>query len=199
MKTCMRFGAIGALALLIALSSAASAGHLSISSQTFRTVWREFGFAGPFGTTTCELTLEGSLHSRTIAKVNGSLAGYVTRATLGPCSAGTATILTATLPWHIRYQSFAGTLPNISSVSLGVINVSIAVREQFGIVCLGRSTVAQQVLWFFMMVGTTLAKVDVGGSIPSGPECIEERFSISSGGGRITVLNSSTSLSIRLI
>jgi hypothetical protein len=51
----------------------------------------------PFFTTRCQVTLEGSLHTRTIAKVQGALIGYITTARLA-CSSGSLTIL----PEHCR-------------------------------------------------------------------------------------------------
>jgi hypothetical protein len=118
--------------------SSASAIRLSLSESTFRVVWApaRFDFLGT--SLNCNLTFEGSFHSSTIAKVSGSLIGYVTRATPGTCNAGAMSVLTATLPWHVQYGSFAGTLPNISNVSMRVIGMS-ASWTFLGITCLGRT------------------------------------------------------------
>ena len=65
-----------AAALLLAgLVATASARTFSVSNQTLRSQFREVNFALPFFTTRCQVTLEGSLHSRTIAKVMDSLIG----------------------------------------------------------------------------------------------------------------------------
>src|SRR5215207_2963869 len=82
----------GATVLLGALVSTASATRLASSSQTLRAGFARVNFTGPFGTTECALTLEGSLHSRTITKTIGSLIGLITRAVLGACVRGSATI-----------------------------------------------------------------------------------------------------------
>ncbi|HEX7292497.1 MAG TPA: hypothetical protein VF250_15365 [Conexibacter sp.] len=119
-----------------ALTSSAASRNLSISSQTLRSNFRELRFEGLFGNTVCQVTMEASFHSRTMAKVVGQLIGYVTAFGLGPCATGTATVLNETLPWHIRYRSFAGTLPDITDVNLDVIGFSIRARTPEGFNCL---------------------------------------------------------------
>src|SRR5215207_6479875 len=131
------FAGVMVAALLGLLAATASATRLASSSQTIRAGFARLNFTGPWGTTECPLTLEGSFHSRTITKTLGSLAGLITRAILGACLRGSGTILTATLPWHARYQGFAGTLPNINSISADVAGVAWQIREPvFGITCL---------------------------------------------------------------
>ena len=51
----------------------------------------------------------------------GSLIGYITQAILRPCATGTASILRETLPWHVRYAGFSGSLPNITSLTVHAI------------------------------------------------------------------------------
>jgi hypothetical protein len=129
---------LAAITILAALTSTATAGRLSSSSQTLRGTFARMSFGGGFGTTECAVTLEGSLHSRTIAKTNGALIGYITRAILGTCPRGSATILTASLPWHARYASFSGTLPNITRINDTISGVQFGIREPvFGVTCLG--------------------------------------------------------------
>jgi hypothetical protein len=87
----------------------------------------------------CPLTLEGSFHSKTLSKVCGQLIGYLTRAQVPtglepPCQGGTATALTETLPWHILYNSFAGRLPNITSMRVLFRKVSYQIRNS-GLTC----------------------------------------------------------------
>jgi hypothetical protein len=133
---------ITAMLLMAVAVSSASAGRLSTSNQNIRVTWRRLEFrAGESALARCAVTLEGSFHSRTITKTTNALLGYVTRAIVGPCSAGAATVLTATLPWHITYQSFAGTLPNITRVRILLVNASFLI-EQFGFRCLARTTAA---------------------------------------------------------
>jgi len=64
---------VGATVLLGALVTSASAGRLSISSKNARVTWARINFAGGFGTVECEVVLEGTYHSFTITKTEGSL------------------------------------------------------------------------------------------------------------------------------
>jgi hypothetical protein len=188
---------VGATALLGTLVGAATARNLSSSSQTFRAVFRTVIIEGPGGEIRCNMSLEGSLHTRTIAKVAGSLVGYLTRADLGACESGTATILRETLPWHMRYASFTATLPNISSIRFNVIRFSIRGREPFAS-CLYVSTVASpNVLTIFRdTLSGTLETALLGGSIPgtcgfnSGFESTRDP---------VTVLGTTTRITLTLI
>jgi hypothetical protein len=129
---------LGALTAALALASAlstAAANRLSISNVNFRTVWRPLTFSsseeGAGITLACNLTLEGSFHSNTTEKVRGRLIGYVTKAAMGhPCS-GTGEawtnngveeaglgVIASTLPWHLTYEGFEGTLPTIIGIRL---------------------------------------------------------------------------------
>jgi hypothetical protein len=188
----------GASILLAALVGSASAGRLSTSSETGRVTYREVRFAGGFGTTVCALTVEGSFHSRTIAKTVGLLVGYVTAAAFGGCTMGSATVLRETLPWHIRYASFTGTLPSITAAVGHVVNVGFQIREPvFGITCLARSTEASPVTTTANReAGGAMTSVRVGGAIPTncGTEGTLEGTSTS-----FTVLNSATRITVTLI
>jgi hypothetical protein len=134
--------AIAAL-ILLAAASTANARRFQISERGFRTVFAPLTM-GAEGQqpVVCGLTLEGSFHSRTITKVVGALIGYVTNAEVANCTRETARVLKETLPWHIQYVSFSGTLPNISSIRDAVTGFSFLVRA-FGFVsCLYRSETA---------------------------------------------------------
>lgn len=135
-----------AAALLMALAAGSvSAGNLSIShSSLWRAVFRPLQFkSGGVTVTSCDVTLEGSFHSATFRKVEGLLIGYITRAAIGTCSAGSATILTGTLPWHFEYLSFIGRLPEIAGIRLALIGMKIQLRDAiFGTVCLKSTTQA---------------------------------------------------------
>lgn len=120
--------AVAASAVLMATAvGSASAGRLSLSTRTFRVTWTSLEFSeSSFGISIrCPVTFEGSFHSSTIAKVSGSLIGYITRAPLASsaCTGGSgegAAFGNESLPWHIRYNGFAGTLPNITKVNLRI-------------------------------------------------------------------------------
>ncbi|HEX7291074.1 MAG TPA: hypothetical protein VF250_08115 [Conexibacter sp.] len=168
MKLCKLLLAVaGATVLLGALVSSASARNLSISNQQLRANFREVRFSGLFGTTVCQVTVEGSLHSRTIAKVVGSLIGYITTVRLGPCSTGTATVLSETLPWHVRYRGFSGTLPNITRIETDVINAAFRVRTPEGFNCLSRSTPEQPSRGEYArnVVSQQITSANIGGTI----------------------------------
>jgi hypothetical protein len=149
MKTCkLLLAAAGATVLLGTLVSSAAARNFSISNQNIRASFSSVVFSG-FGNTRCHLTLEGSLHSRTMPKVSGSLIGYITSAVLGPCATGTATISRERLPWHVRYHGFIGALPNITSLITHVIGASFRIREPFGITCHVVTTAASPAIGIF--------------------------------------------------
>jgi len=152
---------LGASALICALVGAASARTFSVSSQTFRVVFHLFlpeeperrpeqnerlEITGAFGTYRCSLTLEGSFHARTIAKTASSLIGYINRASIPPTTCSgmglfETRVLTETLPWHLRYRSFSGLLPDITTVSTSIVGFALQLREgAFGIRCLGTSS-----------------------------------------------------------
>src|SRR5262249_7264834 len=129
----------------------ASARRIEFSSQSFRIVWSFFHF-GNTGETVrieCPVTLEGSFHSRTISKVSGQLIGYITRAQIGPFEACREkagiegiSFLQTSLPWHIRYNSFTGTLPTIQGTVVQLIGTGILVTS-LNQHCLYKSTAAR--------------------------------------------------------
>jgi|SRR5215218_1491565 len=157
-----------AVVLLGALAGPTSARVLSFSHQSLRGTWASIRFSGGFGTTDCPVTIEGSLHSRTVAKVVASLVGYVTRATIGACRTGSATILSASLPWHITYGGFTGALPNITGGNAGVINASFSIREPvFGITCLTSTTAGTPIRGVWEINARVLESITLSGSIPT--------------------------------
>jgi hypothetical protein len=188
----------GASILLAALVGVASAGKLSTSSQTLRATFREVRFSGGFGSTTCPVTVEGSFHERTISKNSGALTGYITRAIIGTCATGTATILAETLPWHVRYNSFTGTLPNITSVVANIVGTAFQIHEPvFGITCLARATEGEPArITFNREAGGVLTTAVLSGSV--GTNCgASGTFTGTS--TSFTVLNSATRITVTLI
>jgi len=123
MRTSAKLGltALIAALLLSAAISTAGARSLSVSSQTIRATWSrlEFNEEGIGLSVRCQVTLEGSFHSRTITKVRGALIGAITRVNVFTerCTGGFAKGKPP-FPWHITYESFTGTLPTITSVRL---------------------------------------------------------------------------------
>jgi len=105
---------------LLVAAATASAQRLEIDDLDFRSAWTEaedLNFNTGGLTVECSVTLIGSFHSRTIRKVLRALIGSISRATIGDCDQGTATITRAP-PWHVTYEGFRGTLPIITGVRL---------------------------------------------------------------------------------
>ncbi|HEX7289613.1 MAG TPA: hypothetical protein VF250_00685 [Conexibacter sp.] len=168
--------AAGALsAVLLSLASAATpAGRLlvrnSSGTRTWSISWSGVTFRSngivPISTACPPITLSGSLHSGTITKTAGSLIGYVVNASgSGTCTESwRGRVLTEGLPWHVRYQSFTGTLPNISSIGIRIVGFEYRLTEPVGAECLVRSTEAQPLA----MTWTRAASGAVSGSALSG-------------------------------
>jgi hypothetical protein len=172
-----------AATLLSALSASSSARNFSLSNASWTSVYG-IEVAGGFGRVRCpSLTLSGSFHSRTLAKVRESLVGYVTSAGGNGFCSGllSVRVLTERLPWHVRYIGFSGLLPNISSAGWQIIGFEYLVTETaFGIRCLLRSTTAQPIntTWSREASGRIVSS-SINGSITS--DC-GINFTLSGGG-----------------
>lgn len=118
--------------ILTTVVGTAAANTLSTSSRSLRMTWAGLTFAGGGLSVTCPATLEGTLHTATFTKTRGALIGTITRARAGrPCTGGTGWIyngtesnevlggtLSNTLPWHVTYEEFGGTLPVLTEINL---------------------------------------------------------------------------------
>lgn len=153
------------------LVATASARQLSLSSTSIRTTFPRVEFVGGLGRTVCNVTLDERFHSRTLTKNLEGLIGYVTQASVSGCEVGSATILTASLPWHIRYSGFTGNLPNVFSVGAKIIGASYRISESlFGIECLAVSTATSPMTrGFTRELGGRFTQNQVGGAIPCNP------------------------------
>ena len=181
---------------VLVISSSASATRLSLSAETFRVRFATVEFMGGVvgANSRCPLTLEGSFHARTLSKVAGLLMGYVTRATLGSCQGGLLIVLSETLPWHIQYRSFTGSLPFILELNTYIVGMALLVRgEIFEAECLIRSSAAEPVLGSYMreITGTNLVTELLRGEISSG--CGTSRLT-----GTATTITALSGASIRL-
>jgi hypothetical protein len=206
--------AFGAAVVLASAVGVASAGRFSVSNRSFRATWAPIKYQGGGFDVDCNVTIEGSFHSNTIAKVVGTLVGYVTRATVTqPCTGGSwyylngvevlrGTTVANTLPWHIRYRSFVGTLPNIQKIGLDIVDYSFLIESPLIFGCLFRSTAARPIQWNLVREG--------GGAITS----VEEpavQIPLKEGGvgcppeitftgtGRFAVLGTTTAIRVTLI
>jgi hypothetical protein len=203
MKLSKRLLAAAATTVILGtLVSGASARNLSVSNQSMRMAWAIVTLSGGFGETNCALTLESTVHSRTMVKFIGSLVGYITSAILGRCTSGTATVLRETLPWHIRYSGFGGMLPIITSLYAHVTNFAIRVRELFGVTCLLRSTTTEPVIETLHRATATgaISEATLGGTIASGEECFHTTGTFSSISGEVSLLGTiATRITVLLI
>ena len=183
-----------ATALLAFGVGTATARNFSVSNQNIRATFHEIEFVAGSVTNTCDVTLEGSLHARTIPKVLNSLIGYVTRVEVSNCRVVT-TVLTETLPWHVRFRGFSGNLPNISLL-IGRARATFRVAT-----CLAEAELES------VIVRNPATGELISGSKPSvnvpltGVLCPAPRLGTlrSNGSGRVSVLNSSTLITITLI
>ncbi len=166
---------LAAAALLLGLGTNASANHISTTSRTIKATWRSWEFIPPIGETfRCPVTLEGSLHSSTIAKVVGALLGFITRASINSsaCAGIHATILQASLPWHMRYRGFTGTLPSITRIETGIIGLAFLIEGTFGIECLYiSSTTEPTIVNYNVSAAHAITSVEVAGEINSTTGC----------------------------
>jgi hypothetical protein len=196
---------VAALVLATGVSTA-SARRLSFSSGPFRSVWTSAEFEiREAGVIRCRLTLEGSLHSRTLSKVSGALVGYVTRASMGsPCTGGELHLLAETLPWHLRYNSFTGTLPAIETVRFQIVGFSLWLMW-FEIRCLYVSTAARPIYATRFSEHTgpfgefTPARFDLEGTLPEGGSFQCPNPIVIHGSGNFTVPGTSTAITVQLV
>jgi len=193
-----------ALLMSVAVGTA-SAGRISLSNARFRMVWAPVILN--FGDVRCNLTLEGSFHSSTLQKRAEALIGYISRAIIAPpaqCTNGEITLAQETLPWHIRYRGYVGRLPRPAGVVMGFTNVSLRAHvNSLGATCEITTTSEKP------FVGTAEAdeeggvtgfRADENSRIPLLGLCgifgVEGSFS---GGARLTLLNATTRITVRLI
>ena len=81
--------ALTAATLLASLMASAFGRTFSFTNKNIRAVWAPVTFSEPFGffSARCKVTIEGSLHETTAAKVLETLIGYITRAIVShPCT-----------------------------------------------------------------------------------------------------------------
>jgi hypothetical protein len=153
MKT-QRLIAAGVVAFVLAVSvGSATANKLSLSNKAFRITWTSLSMVAGEFEVECVITLEGSFHSATITKTRGSLIGHITRANVGRCGGAgrvyalngaevlSGRVVSNTLPWHVKYDSFIGRLPRFEAVVVAIVGASF-LGEIFGFNCLYRSTAA---------------------------------------------------------
>jgi len=209
MRTNAKVGltALIAALLLSAALSTASARNIEFSNQTYRVAWSRLEFQSAFVTGACQVTLEGSFHSRTIPKVARLLVGAVTRVNIKKesCTNGEALVDNSTLPGHITYESFTGALPNISSLRL-LLNrftfwvAALGVRCTYGTSTDNMTFSANLAAGGEITTLTPLAGRNIANLLEGGGLC-PANVTLVGGAtdGVVTVLNSTTRIRVRLI
>jgi hypothetical protein len=196
---------------VLALDAAtAAANRIAFTNNRIRITWNALKFDENWAR--CRVTLEGSFHSATIQKVSRALIGYITRAFIRPCEVGSAWFLTGaegqaeTLPWHVRYDSFTGTLPTIERLRLQIVGFSYKYTHLApGEYCLFRSTEAAPAVIDLVLNGNPvpLVRFNEERPIPIVPEASEffcgEGPGIASGSGQLFLLGTTSFVSVSLI
>jgi hypothetical protein len=175
--------------MLSALITTAQARRFSLSEQHITAEWsgeRLLKFEGGLGVEVqCHITMEGSFHSKTLSKVCGQLVGYITRAAVErPCVEApnknawvlngieveeNGAVTPQTLPWHVRYNSFTGTLPAITRIRLQLVGAAFLIRIN-EVRCLVQTTAARPALGDIELTGgvaTTLRPVETQNISPT--------------------------------
>jgi hypothetical protein len=198
--TKLLLAAMTATALMALAVGSASAGRLSVDEQNFRITWTslEFVNASLGVRILCPTTLEGSFHSRTIVKVARSLIGYVTSAGFNEsaCRNGSMTVDRTSLPWHVSYETFSGTLPNITRIQVLLRNFTGRLR--IGVV---QCTLRTGNIKFELETGVREGENWKPDNLIPGTEEAQcgEIPVVFSGTGRVTRLNATTRILLRLI
>jgi hypothetical protein len=200
--------ALAATALFALLATSASARNFSTSNRNIRTVFAPLQFAGSNNQTIeCQVTLEGTFHASTISKVVNSLVGYINRATANTSTCndstggtGRALVRQESLPWHIRYIGFIGTLPNVR-VRLQLINVTVRILGlPFGLSCEYRANpyyiVEGPASGSNINTGNAFLRAEEVQGFESGIPCPSANFI---GRGAVTLTGNTTAITVRLI
>jgi hypothetical protein len=150
---------------LTALASSASANRFEISNQGIRFTWAALRWSPQIALgleLICPVTMEGTFHSRTMAKEFERLVGYITRAIVNRSACSFTAPVSGfafqaeSLPWHIRYDTFEGLLPATPRVMYRMVLVGFIVEVEGGVGnCLYKSTVARPSRGWFERNTTT--------------------------------------------
>jgi hypothetical protein len=162
--------------LLAVMVDTATATTFTVVERATRANWTTMTFESSGTSVRCPVTLEGSFTQGTFAKVARSRIGYVTRGAIGTCTGGTARILTETLPWTIQYSSFAGTLPNITSVTTRTIGAGLQITPTGSPTCTARSTEESPIVMIAQREGSsgqiTALRIEEANTIPLSGEAL---------------------------
>jgi hypothetical protein len=208
--------ALTATILLGLAVSTATARNIEVlnAEKGFRVTWSALEFSNNVGleTVRCPVTIEGTFHQRTFTKTARTLIGYVTRAIVNgtepPCSGGRARVFTESLPWHVQYASFEGTLPNIAALNLRLVGARFAVEPKgSGLICNSRTSEASPALGRFITAAEAGGLRQITGATPSGSIPLEGGGLCGLGTGEfrsvnpgtVTVLGETATIKVKLI
>lgn len=210
-RTRLLFAGLTAALLLSAAVSTASGSRLSTNETRFRTVWTNLALESSQATISCPVTLEGSFHSSTIAKVANALIGRVSRASVrgalaaGSCTGGSATINQASLPWHITFKVIKGALPRFEAILVNLIGVRFTVDPLSGFLpaCNSTTTIENPAVGDIQVEANGLVtglRADETAEIPlEGGFCAFGGSGHFSGTGRVSRLGNTTNIRVTLI
>jgi hypothetical protein len=120
---------------VLALAAGAAEANRNLRAETTRTnwTWRALTLNSPEleSPVVCEFATTVELHER-IAKIAGGELGFITSVSIRNCRNGAVTFLRG-LALRLRYESFAGTLPNITSVRITITNLALLVTDSTGL------------------------------------------------------------------
>ncbi len=149
--------ALAAACLLMLVAGSVGARNLSLTESEFQIQWAGLEFRNNIAAPplVCPATLSGRFHARTFAKVSGALIGVVDNVsifrngrTTERCRGGGITILTESLPWHVTYGGFFGTLPSIRSVRVNIIGAAFRIEWEELATCLIRTSASEPFVGF---------------------------------------------------
>jgi hypothetical protein len=176
MRTTSKLVLVTLTAAIVLGSAVGTAGarRFELSNQAIRAIWPTFELSDVPLTrvSRCPITLEGSFHSRTLSKVCGQLVGYITEATTRKegCGAEARSLWMdegeiVTLPWHLRFESFTGALPNITTIRLQVIGLGVKFQ---GTRCEYKSEAMRPIHLIANLTGPTVTSLrfEEAGTIP---------------------------------
>jgi len=196
--------AIMAAALFATAVGTASARNLSTSNSNIRADFRPLVFFNGEARLSCNVTIEGSFHYRTIVKSRLALVGYITRVTVDEANCRGGGLLAGargranreTLPWHISYEGFGGRLPLFDNVIL-LFHTDFTI---FNIFLIRECRYGGNAVGFFERALNEL-RADETTGIPKTPEsngfCPANGFV--QGRTRVTLLGTSTAVTVTLI
>ncbi len=197
----MLAAAFAAAVLMASAVATAPARNLSASSQNIRATWRVLEMTSELVTIRCAVTVEGSFHARTMAKVVGALTGAVTRVSIKEETCTNGRFRPKNVPWHLQYAGFTGSLPNINSILFVISRFRIEVTVSG--ICTGEyGTPEDRALVTANLTGGAVTSINLGGetrgNLVSGTGFCPRS---GSGGGTASVmlLGSTSSISVTLI